>query len=85
MIWRKQHRVSLVLALPRPQWAWSLIPLGIGAHWMADDVYQHLKQKREPGYVSPVHRWYWAVLTWFCNNVPQGSWIHKALLWVRRH
>ena len=34
----------------------------IGFITLVDDVYQHLRQRKEPGYLSPLHRWfYWLV------------------------
>jgi hypothetical protein len=42
---------------------WHHLYLGIGllliSVWIiTDDLYQHWRQKTEPGYASPLHRWY---------------------------
>ena len=76
---------AVLFPLPRSQWAWCLIPFAIGLHWIIDDIYQHIRQKWEPEYVSPVHRWYWAVLTWMLRRTTPWSWWWELLMWLRRH
>ena len=48
---------SFRLALP----AWARVLAGtlfvLGAWWLADDLYQHVRQFSEPFFRSPWHRW----------------------------
>lgn len=82
--------VGFCLVFSGPLWL-ALILIGIGLHWNVDDILQHIHQgynvlwwKAEPDYVSPVHRWYWAVLTWMLWRSRPG-WFRDILLWLRRH
>ena len=42
-----------------PMWARIVAAMLIllGAWWLADDLYQHIRQFREPFYRSPWHKW----------------------------
>lgn len=37
-------------------WPAALAVMAIGFYVFADDVYQHIRQRREPEYQSPLHR-----------------------------
>jgi len=76
---------AILFPLPRSQWAWCVPPILIGLHWIIDDIYQHIRQKWEPTYVSPVHRWYWWVLTWMLTSAKPWTWWWELLMWMRRH
>lgn len=70
---------------------WVAIPLlTVGGLLVLDDVLQHLHQghdiwwwKKNPDFVSPVHRGYWHTLNWLIPKTPEGSWIRRLLEWMR--
>ena len=54
----------LLIFTPCPAWiVWTLI--GLGLILMLDDAYQHLRQRKEPEYHSPIHRLY----GWFYSRI----------------
>jgi len=72
---------------------WLTLPLlAVGLHWIVDDIAQHIHQghdflwwKKNPDYISPVHLWYWAVVTWFLVRAEPNSAWSRLLMWLRRH
>lgn len=46
--------------------------------WIAiDDIYQHLRQRKEPSYTSPLHRWY-------IKNLYHYKWVRAINDWFDR-
>ncbi len=72
--WRPHHFywglvcciVGFCLLFPLPKLGLLVwLPLEIvGAILIIDDLYQHFRQKSEPGYLSPIHRWWDEFLEW---------------------
>jgi len=44
---------------------WLVLAAVLFGWWVfADDVYQHLRQRSEPGYLSPLHVWFYRIVRW---------------------
>ena len=48
---------SFRLALPKRARVLAAAVFVLGAWWLADDLYQHIRQFSEPFFRSPWHRW----------------------------
>ena len=53
---------------------WWLLVLAAAGWLMADDLYQHERQRTEPAYRSPIHRW-----TVPIYKVPAIAWAARTL------
>jgi len=72
--WRPHHFywglilciVGFWLLFPLPKLGLLVwLPLEIvGALLIVDDLYQHFRQKSEPEYLSPIHRWWDEFVMW---------------------
>jgi len=70
-----------IFRLDWPLWvAVSLTTVGLGI--TLDDVYQHIRQRYQPWYHSPVHRAYWVVLNWAIDRLPD-CWLRRFLEWAK--
>jgi len=65
--------------------------MATGMYLILDDILQHLHQghdiwwwKKNPAFVSPLHRWYWAALLWLIPKTKEGSMLRRLLEWMRK-
>lgn len=55
---------------------------GLGLWIAGDDLVQHLIQHWNPGYLSPWHLWFYALLGWAVDHTSPGSRVGRFLQWV---
>jgi hypothetical protein len=69
---------ATLLAAPA-SWGWWAIPCwSLGAWWVADDAYQHLRQLQEWAYESPLKRWWIRrVGEWLRHGWWVPSWLRR--------
>lgn len=59
----------LLIFTPCPIWILCVL-IGLGLVLVIDDTYQHLRQRKEPKYHSPIHRLY--------------GWFHARIKFLRK-
>ena len=65
-----------------PVWL-AVLLTGLGLYVTLDDVYQHIRQRWQPWYCSPLHRGYWVVLNWLIDHCPGGG-LRRFLEWMKQ-
>jgi thiol:disulfide interchange protein len=65
-------------ALAVHHWPWRLVygALAVLGAWvLADDIYQHVRQTRQTGYASSIHRWY-------VRTLYRLAWVRRLNAWL---